>query len=85
MKEQDEEELRKRLKNQEIKRAQKEDLWKQEKKRRDEVDKPWDLETVSPPPKMSIEHPEKEKLTKETNVSISKLEQTILPIIDLLT
>jgi hypothetical protein len=80
MKQKDEDELRKRLKNQELEKSKKEDLWTQEQKRRDAVDKAWDLESISPRAEKAIQYAEKDQLEKESNVNISTLEQTILKV-----
>ena len=80
MKQKEEEELQKRLEDQELEKLKKENLWENEKKRREEADKAWNHESISTRAETSTKYVQKDHLENESNISISKLEQTILKV-----
>ena len=75
-----EEELIKRLKDKEEEKTLKEELWKQEKIRRNSNDKPWNVDAISSGGDNSKKEVGKDHKEKESEVCISKLEETILKV-----
>ena len=72
--------MMKRLKERETENELKKDLWKQEEMRRSTADKKWNAVSISVEDEISKANDNEDKLQNETNVSIFKLEETILKV-----
>ena len=75
----EENELKKRLEEKELEKSAKEELWKQERMRRESEDKAWEVGTSSTQERKSQPIVDNEK-NSESKVSLSKLEETILKV-----
>ena len=70
--------LKKRLKEKEREKSAKEELWKEEKRRRESADKAWDVSnSIS---QEEILKDDQKGQNVNSNVSLSKLEETILKV-----
>ena len=77
-KNQEDNELKKRLKEKEREKSAKEELWKEEKRRRESADKAWDVSNDISRGELSKD--DKKCQNANSDVSLSKLEETILKV-----